>query len=94
MTFQKGKTVVTVLLAMAGIICVLALITFEDGSAAATYAIIAAVVLILAAFAACYLWCRCPNCQARIMKNLLKLKACPYCGRDFVSGKKIMKVKK
>ena len=94
MSFKQGKTIMTVMLVLAGLICILALFTFEEGSSYATYAIIAAVVLVLLSFGVCWAWCRCPYCQARIVRNVLKLKACPYCGRDFESGKKVQKVKK
>ncbi len=94
MSFKKAKTVMTVLLALGAVICVLALITFRDGSPYVNYAIFAAIALIIVAFIICYLWCRCPNCGARIIRNVLKLKACPYCGKDFETGKKVMKVKK
>jgi hypothetical protein len=94
MTFQKGKRAVMVLFGLAIFICVMGLITFEEGSTGMAICVAAAVVCLIGGLVACSLWCRCPHCGSRLFRKVLSLKACPYCGRDFESGKKVQKVKK
>ncbi len=81
------------MMVLAILICVLGIITFKEGSSEMKICMAAAVVCMVAGLAACYLWCRCPHCGSRLFRKVMSLKACPHCGRDFESGKKIQKVK-
>ena len=94
MSFKKAKSVITVLFIVGLFLCVMALITFKPGTQGMLISATAAVVCIVLGMVVCAIWCRCPHCGVQLFRKVLSLKACPSCGRDFETGKKVKKVKK
>ena len=94
MSLQNAKKVVMTLLVVAIAVCVLSLITFQNDTTGMQICIAAALILFVAAIMVCGKFCRCPHCGKRLFYKLFRIHACPQCGRDFDSGKKVVKVKK
>ena len=87
-TFEMAKNIIKCLLAVAGVMCVIALIIGEDGGSFSVYAAVIAVVCLLAAIFVVATAMRCPYCGRAIIRKCLVVKSCPHCGRNLVSGLK------
>ena len=88
MTLKKARLVVLGLLILGIIVGILGLLIFDDGTQGLKACTTAATVLLIAALMACGLWCRCPHCKKRLFRDVLKMKVCPGCSRDFETGEK------
>ena len=54
----------------------------------ANYMLTASVIVLLFTIAIIMKWARCPWCGGSLLKRFFKLKVCPHCHRDLVTGKK------
>ena len=92
-SFETARNIVKCLLAVAAIVCVIALILGDDaGNFVSTAALIAVVCLVLAVIlvVTCL---KCPFCGRMIISKCLVVKNCPHCGRNLVTGLKGKKKK-
>ena len=94
MNFKRAKQMVLFLLVIGILVCIFGVLMFEDGDTGLEVCIAIAFVMIIMSLMICGVWCKCPYCNKRLFYKLMRLKACPKCGRDFDSGKKVVKVKK
>ena len=92
-TFEMARNIIKGLLAVAGIMCVIALIANDGNSRFAVYAAIIAVVCIVGTLFIVATSMKCPYCGRAIIRKCLVVKTCPHCNRNLVSGLKSKKKK-
>ena len=92
-TFEMARNIIKGLLALAAVMCVVAL-AIGEGSALATTAAIGALVCIAAVLFVVATCMKCPYCGRAIIRKCLVVKTCPHCGRNLVSGLKGKKGKR
>lgn len=92
--FETARNIIKCLLALAAILCVVALVLGEDAATFGTYAAIVAVGCIVLSILVLIVGCKCPYCGQLIIRKVLVVKTCPHCGRNLVSGLKGKKGKR
>ena len=92
-SFETARNIIKCLLALAAILCIVALILGEDAATFGTYAAVVAVGCIVLSIFVLLVGMKCPYCGSLIVKKCLIVKSCPHCGRDLTSGLKSKKGK-
>ncbi len=87
MSLDTAKRLTTVFL-VGCLLCCLAALLLPASDAVRMLFSWGAIALAVLGGASLLLFCRCPFCGAHLIRNLYKLKACPVCRRDFVTGVK------
>ena len=88
MKFDKAKNVVKTLLAICMVLCLISVITTSLNPQLSFLATIISGICFIMSFVVAFLYCKCPYCGNRIMLGMFKVKNCPKCHRNLVTGEK------
>lgn len=91
MDFQRSRNLVKGLLFAAIALCLIALFTDSKVPQLSPVLIAVAIGCIVVAFLFIFTLLKCPYCGHRIVRNVLKVKACPHCSRNLITGIKVGK---
>jgi len=93
-SFEMARNIIKCLLAIAAIICVIALILGEEYVTFCSSAVMIALGCVVLAILVLVTCMKCPYCGKLIIRKCLLVKSCPHCGRNLVSGLKGKKGKR
>ena len=86
MKFDKARNLSKLLIAMCLVFCIAGL--FFQGSTYAGVLMLLSTVFFVATIVVIAAFCRCPYCGKHIYFGLFKIKTCPKCRRDLITGAK------
>lgn len=88
MSFSTAKKVGVGLLLCAAVVIAVGMLVFSEGEIGYLLAEYCGIALIPGGAAVIAIWARCPHCGRHIIRNLLKLKVCPFCGKELDAGRR------
>ena len=92
-SFERGRTIVRVLVALAVILGLSALIFANENSQQQMILMLGSIACLLAVIVVSRMLCVCPHCGKRIVNGVLVLKVCPKCKHNLITGEKMKKAK-
>lgn len=87
--FERGRSIVKVLIALAVACALIALMFTHENSQQQAFLMLGSLACLAGVLIVSARFCRCPHCGKRIINGVLVLKVCPKCKRSLITGKKI-----